>query len=130
MNDKWETPRDLYQKLDSEFHFNFDPCPITYDSKTDVDGLLIEWGTSTFCNPPYSNVVPWIIKADKESKKGKTIVMLINAITDTKIFHSVIYNKHEIRFIEGRLKFTNPHRPECKNSNSKPSMLVIFRNKN
>ena len=24
----WPTPRDLYAKLDAEFHFDFDPCPL------------------------------------------------------------------------------------------------------
>lgn len=24
--DEWETPQELFQKLDAEFHFNLDPC--------------------------------------------------------------------------------------------------------
>ena len=32
-NDHYATPRDLYAKLDDEFHFDFDPCPLhsTFD---------------------------------------------------------------------------------------------------
>lgn len=124
-SDKWATPKELYDKLNDEFHFNFDPCPISWKDG-DPDGLDIEWGTSTFCNPPYSNVALWIEKAYNESKKGKKIVMLINVITDTIAFHKYIYGKAEIRFIKGRLSFINPNEPNKKQPNVKPSMIVIF----
>ena len=125
-SDKWTTPHKLYDELHKEFNFNFDPCPITW-KVGDADGLSIEWGSSTFCNPPYSKVALWIKKAYDESKKGKIIVMLINAITDTKAFHEYIYNKAEIRFIKGRISFIDPNNPTKKQPNVKPSMLVIFK---
>lgn len=124
-SDKWRTPKDLYDKLNDEFHFNFDPCPITW-TEGDADGLLIDWGTSTFVNPPYSKVAKWIEKSYNEWKKGKRVVMLINAITDTKAFHKYILNNAELRFIEGRVKFINPENPTKLTPNVKPSMLVIF----
>lgn len=124
-SDKWMTPKHIYDELNAEFHFNYDPCPIEW-REGDKDGLLIDWGTSTFVNPPYSKVALWIEKAYNEHKKGKTIVMLINAITDTKAFHDYIYNKAEIRFIKGRLSFINPKEPTKKTPNVKPSMIVIF----
>ncbi len=130
-SDKWMTPHDLYTKLDEEFHFNFDPAPITWKIG-DLDGLTTNWGTSTFVNPPYSNVAEWIKKSSEEAQKGKTIVMLINAITDTIAFHKYIYNKPnvEIRFIKGRVKFIDPTNPEKKQPNVKPSIIVIFKNPN
>jgi hypothetical protein len=53
--------------------------------------------------------------------------MLINAVTDTKAFHKYIYNKTEIRFIAGRIKFINPLEPDKRTPNVKASMVVIFR---
>jgi len=91
--------------------------------------LTAEWGTSTFCNPPYSDTAKWIEKAHKEWKKGKRVVMLINAITDTKAFHKYIYHQAEIRFLQGRIKFvdyTDPANPKVKAANVKASMLVIY----
>jgi site-specific DNA-methyltransferase (adenine-specific) len=127
-SDKWGTPKELYDKLNDEFHFDFDPCPITW-KVGDVDGLTIEWGKSTFVNPPYSNVAKWIEKSYNEWKKGKTVVMLINAITDTKAFHKYIVNNAEIRFIEGRIKFVNYEDPEKKSApNPKASIVVVFKN--
>ena len=125
-SDKWGTPPEVYDPLNDEFHFNYDPCPLDW-KQGDADGLATEWGTSTFCNPPYSKVADWIKKAHAEWKKGKTIVMLINAITDTKAFHEFIYGQAELRFLKGRVKFINPLEPDKRQPAPKPSMLVIFR---
>lgn len=124
--DKWGTPKLLYDVLNTEFKFNFDPCPLDW-KEGDADGLAIEWGTSTFCNPPYSDVAKWIAKAHSEWKKGKQVVMLINAITDTRAFHDYIYGKADIRFLKGRVRFVDPTNPTKNQPSPKPSMLVIFR---
>ena len=53
--DNWATPKELYDKLDTEFHFNFDPCPYCEgEIPPEKDGLLIDWGSCNFVNPPYS----------------------------------------------------------------------------
>lgn len=126
--DKWQTPPELYKELDDEFNFNHDPCPIDWKIGIDDDGLLSEWGTSNFVNPPYSKVKHWIKKSHDEYKKGKTVVMLINAITDTIAFHKYIYGIAEIRFIKGRIKFINPLQPDKRTPNVKGSMIVVFIN--
>lgn len=125
-SDKWETPKELYDEWNKEFKFDFDPSPITWE-QGDPDGLMIEWGQSTFVNPPYSKVALWIKKAYEEWKKGKQVVMLINAITDTKAFHEYIYGNAELRFLKGRICFINPNDREKKQPNVKPSMLVVFK---
>lgn len=124
--DKWGTPPVLYKTLDDEFHFTYDPCPLDW-AEGDADGLATDWGTSTFVNPPYSQVAKWIAKSHAEWKKGKTIVMLINAITDTKAFHEYIYNQAEVRFLKGRVKFIDPQNPTKSQPSPKPSMVVVFR---
>lgn len=52
--------------------------------------------------------------------------MLIPARTDTSYFHDYIYGKAEIRFIRGRLKFTDESGQE-KDAAPFPSMVVIYR---
>jgi site-specific DNA-methyltransferase (adenine-specific) len=128
-SDKWMTPPEVYDPLHEEFKFNYDPCPIDW-KEGDADGLKADWGTSTFCNPPYSQTGKWIEKAHNESLKGKTIVMLVNAVTDTIAFHKYIYGKAEIRFIKGRIRFINPADPEKRTPNVKASMIVIWKNSN
>lgn len=128
--DQWATPQDFFDELNKEFNFNLDPCADELNHKCDKyfteeqDGLKQEWGGYTiFCNPPYGSVLKdWVKKCHDESKKPNTkVVMLIPARTDTKYFHEYIYNKAEVRFIKGRLKFGN-----SKNSAPFPSMIVIF----
>ena len=128
-SDMWMTPKALYDELHKEFDFNFDPCPINW-KPGDPDGLAISWGTRTFCNPPYSQVAKWIEKAYNEAQQGKLVVLLINAITDSKAFHKYIYNQAEIRFIKGRICFINPDQPDKKQPNVRPSIIVIFTKKN
>lgn len=115
-HDNWSTPKDVYAALDKEFHFNDDPCPLG-----GVLGLDREWGTSTFVNPPYSEISKWVKYAYEQSQKGKTVVMLIPSRTDTKWWHEYCM-KGEIRFIKGRLKFG-----DAKNSAPFPSAIIIFR---
>ena len=125
-SDKWATPSKIYDPLHKEFNFNFDPCPITW-KEGDPDGREIEWGSRTFCNPPYSIVADFVKKAHEEANKGKIVVMLINAAVDTKWFHKYINNKQEFRFPEGRITFINPAQPDKKCPSPRPSMIVVFR---
>lgn len=115
----WKTPKAVYQVLDAEFRFDFDPCP----SNPTFDGLNIEWGESNFVNPPYGReLTKWIKKGFEEWKKGKTIVFLIPSRTDTKAWHEYIMKATEIRFIKGRLKFG-----EATNSAPFPSAIIVFK---
>lgn len=40
----WATPPEFYEKLNKEFNFDFDPCPL--NGELLFDGLSVEWGTS------------------------------------------------------------------------------------
>ena len=104
-SDDWRTPKEVYDALDAEFHFNDDPCPLL--GANNGDGLLREWGSSVFMNPPYSNPGPWCEKAVIEARRGKTVVGLLRGDTSTKWFHEWVLGYAEIRFIKGRLKFNN-----------------------
>jgi len=119
LTDEWKTPESIYKQLDDEFHFDFDPCPIGGKE----DGLLIEWGSCSFVNPPYSKLKLWCKKAYEESLKGKVVVMLIPSRTDTVAWHEYCMKASEIRFIKGRLKFGN-----STNSAPFPSAVIIFKN--
>jgi len=117
--DNWSTPTHVFDGLNKEFNFNFDPCPL--NPIPNFDGLETEWGTSTFCNPPYSELSKWLKKGFEESAKGKTVVMLVPSRTDTKAWHDYAMKAKEIRFIRGRLKFGN-----AKNSAPFPSAILVF----
>lgn len=118
-SDEWATPAGTFHALDAEFHFADDPCPI---ESVGVSGLLREWQSPCFVNPPYSQIGPWMEKAMLEFKAGKTVVLLVPSRTDTRWWHRFAMKASEIRFIAGRLKFG-----DAKNSAPFPSAIVIFR---
>ena len=105
--DDWKTPSYIYDPLNKEFNFDFDPCPLQHNIN-EWDGLDVEWGKSNFINPPYSRKLKesFVKKSIKESKKGKLCVLLLPVSTSTVLFHDYILpNKKEIRFIKKRIKF-------------------------
>lgn len=118
-SDRWATPRDVYERLNDEFQFNFDPCPL--DGNEDgLAQLFCDWsGKRVFCNPPYGpGIGDWI----KRGFDAELAVFLIPARTDTRWFHDLVLPRaKEIRFLKGRLKFG-----DAKNSAPFPSMLVVM----
>ena len=117
----WGTPDAVYDLLDKEFMFDFDPCP----SNPQFDGLVCEWGESNFVNPPYGReITKWMAKGFEEWKNGKTVVFLVASRTDTKWWHDYCMKATEIRFIKGRLKFKG-----ALSSAPFPSAIIIFKGK-
>lgn len=132
-SDNWETPKELYDKLNDEFNFDFDPCPInTGVIKWDKDGLLIEWGERNYVNPPYQRHLKesFVHRAVDFMKKGKLCVMLLPVSTSTKLFHEWIKpNATEIRFLKGRVKFIGTNTKGEKvttKAGMHDSMVVVF----
>ena len=122
---EWSTPQSLFDELNKEFNFTLDPCATKENAKCKKfftlkeNGLLQDWSKDfVFMNPPYGKTIGKWIKKLSESCG----VALLPARVDTKWFHNYIYNKAEIRFIKGRIKFGGG-----KNSAPFPSMVVIFR---
>lgn len=65
LTDGWCTPRWLTDALGP---FDLDPCSnpqssvqahTTYSLERGQNGLVLPWSGSVFCNPPYSDVMPW-----------------------------------------------------------------------
>lgn len=120
----WKTPKEFYKKLNKEFNFDFDPCPSNYVEGKTKNGLEVEWGKRNFVNPPYTSKLQdaFVKKGFEEYLKGKLVVFLIPARTDTKRFHELLLpHAKEIRFIKGRLKFSGYKHPA-----PFPSMIVVF----
>ena len=71
----WLTPKTIYEKLDNEFHFTYDPCP--YPRPDGFDGLKQPWGDSNYVNPPFEGgITAWVRKAISEAQKGKKVVFV------------------------------------------------------
>ena len=128
----WATPQKFFDEWNEVFKFETDVCASAKNAKCkqyfneNVDGLKQKWIGVCWCNPPYGRKIgKWVEKAYKESQiNDSTVVLLLPARTDTRWFHDYIYNKHDVVFIKGRLKFNDGDNPA-----PFPSMIVIMRTK-
>lgn len=136
-NIDWETPQDLFDELNAEFDFTLDPCATRENAKCPKyytkrqNGLIQSWTKErVFMNPSYGReIIAWVEKAYTETQPNffetataQVVVGLLPVRTDTKWFHKYIYHKAEIRFIRGRLYFSN-----VESAAPFPSMILIWR---
>ena len=120
--DNWATPSGLFSALNAEFSFTLDPCPLNPEGGLPLfgsDGLSVSWsGHRVYCNPPYSNIRPWLAKA----READVAVYLVPSRTGTRWWHEYAINADEIRFLRGRLKFG------CSNTPAPfDSVVLVFR---
>jgi len=72
--------------LHARFGFTIDVAASVENAKRPAfytvleDGLAQSWaGERVWCNPPYSSIEPWVVKAVAEAKHADLIVMLLPA---------------------------------------------------
>ena len=109
-SDNWATPKVIYNMFMEQNYF--DPCPLN----SNFNGLEIEWKEKNFVNPPYSKIKQFVEKSIIEHKKGKKVVLLIPARTDTRYFRRLVDYGCNILFITGRLHFNESNSapfPSC-----------------
>ena len=126
----WETPNDLFEKLNSIFNFTLDACAshdnykcINYYTEED-NSLTKGWVGNVWCNPPYSKYQIDFVKHGHNAslKNDSTVVFLIPARPDTKLWQDFIFkNASTVCFVKGRIKFKG-----AKDSAPFPSALVVF----
>lgn len=133
----WNTPDDLFNRINEEFNFEYDLAASDSNAKCSKfftqkeDGLKQKWDGVCWLNPPYgdksSKMVDWIKKAynDTQQNPNLTVVMLIPARTNTKWFHQFCMKAAELRFICGRPKFG-----DSKHGLPQPLVLVVFKMSN
>lgn len=129
----WETPPEVFDPLDAEFHFTLDPCATeatakctTFFTETD-DGLQQDWGGHrVFMNCPYGReIYAWTKKARESAERGSLVVGLLPASTDLKWWHDDVVGHAEVRYLRGRVRFLTdgPYRA----SGFFASVIVIWR---
>ena len=115
-NDECATPDWILKGL---FAGWFDPCPLSRGLIV-RDGLRTEWNSDRiFINPPYSKPLPWVERAIIESRKGKTVVLLVKNDSSTKWYGKLCEaGAHFIPILE-RLNFNGKTAPF-------PNVLVVL----
>lgn len=138
------TPGKIYLPLWEEFGFTLDAAANAANRKTprfydlETDGLKQRWAHErVWCNPPYSDIRPWVEKAWAEHRAGcPLIAMLLPANRCEQRWWQDLIEPFrdgrgplETRFYRSRFNFGLPDNPEGKFHSSPPfgCVLVIWR---
>lgn len=137
LRNRWRTPISVFTALDFEFGFHLDAAAdhgnaLCANYLTERDNALeCDWVSygAIWCNPPYSDITPWILKAAEQCRKqSQTIVMLVPADTSVGWFKLAMKSVDEIRLITGgRISFINAGNGNAVKGNPKGSLLLIWR---
>jgi hypothetical protein len=93
-----------------------------------ADGAVLPWDAGyVFCNPPYGKARErWVRRCALAAACGSTVILLMPAATDTRIFQEALSTAAEVIFIRGRLKFGTV-RPNLRQAAaSHPSALIAW----
>ena len=132
-----ETPIPLAAELAIRFGrggFDLDVAASAFNALADryydeeIDGLAQPWNAeSVWCNPPYGNILPWVIRAieEVENDNAGVVVMCLPARTSTPWFQIGLAHG-EAYFIEGRVSFIDPQTGQPKKGNFEHTVILVF----
>lgn len=140
--DAYSTPKEVFAVFNAEFNFAVDVAAssenalcTTYFSE-ERSALTRDWfptgsnswaGQYAWCNPPYSDIGPWVAKAAEQSAKGIGTVMLVMMDQSVGWYREAIKTCQEVRLvIGGRLSFIDPSTGKPAAGNNKGSMFIIW----
>lgn len=140
--DDRRTLPEVYDPLNAEFGpFTLDAAANRINAKCDqfytleTSGLEGSWACHTvWCNPPYSDISPWVRKALDETSSGscKRVVMLLPANRcEQRWWQDLIEPQRDkgrvtTRFLRGRPRFGWPsEKPRPKKGDRPPFGLVV-----
>lgn len=116
--DDWETPPDLFERLNAEFEFTLDAAANAENRKcvrylgpgspliNDALACLgFGPGERIWCNPPYGLLGPWVRAFATWARAGALVVALLPNATDTRWFWEAAWTATEIRLVGGRIQF-------------------------
>lgn len=117
------TPPEFFAQLDAVHRFTVDVAAASHNARCARyftradDGLAQPWGgESVWCNPPYSAITPWVVKAWAEHHRARSIVMLLPANRTEQRWWQDLVEPHRdrtgsplsVEFLAGRLRFIKP----------------------
>lgn len=118
----WRTPPDFFEALHAEFGFTMDGASEPGNGLLPLHSTVespIAWRNHrVFCNPPWSNIAPFI----EYAADAILAVLLVPARTNSRWFHRALALGAEPRFFVGRIKFVG-----AANNCPADCCLLVFR---
>lgn len=130
----------LFAALHDEFNFTLDACATAQNAKLprfvtpEQDGLKADWTLErVYCNPPFSNIRPWIEKAHR-SNSPLIVLLLPNNRCEQPWWQELVEPHRDrsgwlsVRFLPGRTRFI-PSQPYANRKGRPPfgCLLLIYR---
>lgn len=143
-NDCFQTPRYIFDQLNSIFNFDIDIactsknclCDRGFYHDQGLNALSESWavqgGGRAFCNPPFSQKAEFIEKAHKEVSEGNCpiCVMILPILAmDTIAWHKYIEGRYQYEILKGRISFIDPETQQPRGGNNCGTVIVYFRNR-
>jgi DNA (cytosine-5)-methyltransferase 1 len=121
LKDSWGTPKPVYRYYDKRFNFVADVAASSTNAlhKNFIDersdSLKVPWdlfGKAPYyvwCNPPYSDITPWIRKAttERDLRKIGTVMLLPNQTATTWFKEGLSTCDEFVIVTKGRFSFIN-----------------------
>lgn len=132
-------PKADFAKLNARFCFTVDAAASDANAKCkrfwteENSGLEASWaGERVYCNPPYSSIEPWLVKAWSETA-AELIVMLLPANRteqgwwqrQIEPFRDRALSPLTTEFLPGRLRFLKPGQKEI-GPNERPPFGIVL----
>lgn len=118
----WTTPRALFDALHAEHGFTLDGASDATNAllpRASSKDAPVPWtGERVFCNPPWSEIAPFVERA----AEADLAVLLVPARTNARWFHRALALGAEVRFFLGRPRFGG-----AKASSPVDCLLLVFR---
>lgn len=132
-------PEQDFAPLHARFQFTVDAAAAHHNAKLprfwsiEDSGLNHSWaGERVYCNPPFSDIGPWIQKAWAE-KEAKLIVMLLPANRTEQVWWQSYVEPFRDKgswltteFLAGRQRFLKPGETEITRNNRPPFGCVLL----
>lgn len=136
IRDLWRTPKAVFDYYDKRFNFGYDLaaskdnslCDHYYSEENSAFNQDNEgFNAAVWCNPPYSNITPWVMLCIDVAKwSNQPVAILIPADTSVKWFKLAYESCTECHFISGRLAFINEDTGKPVSGNNKGSVVFVF----
>lgn len=139
IRDLWQTPRWLFETAlhGEEFAVDIASSHLNHLCRDFItkeqDALSFNYepyrGKGAWCNPPYSNIKPWVeLAINNQSKYEMGTVLLLPADTSVGWFDLIVNSADDVCFItKGRISFVRADTQEPVDGNPKGSMLVYYK---
>lgn len=133
VNDRALPPAEFWV-LNRRFNFSIDVAATCRNAKLprfvtrERDGLSISWaGERVYCNPPFSEIRPWVEKAWSETDAELAVLLLPASRTEQPWWQQLIEPRRDregsqlrVEFLPNRLRFIKPDRVTVQSNSRAP----------